>query len=237
MTDRLAKLIFWVGTASSAVLFLALTWNTHQQFHALTHADQLSEQVVQGKHAFQKHNCNDCHTILGFGGYYAPDLTRVIDRRGEVFVRRALAKPEVVFANSVRKMPQQNLTGQEIDDMVAFFSWVGAIENGDWPPQDSRVRRNNDVRRLLASSELSVGAASFKAQGCFQCHRLQGAGSGEGPALDDVGSRMSPALIKKIIVDPQSVYPDATMPGYPDIPAAEVDSLAAFLAMQTGGAI
>ena len=72
MTERTAKLVFWVGTLASAVLFLALTWDTHGQFDALTHADKLSEQVVEGKRVFEKRNCNDCHTILGFGGYYAP---------------------------------------------------------------------------------------------------------------------------------------------------------------------
>jgi nitric oxide reductase subunit C len=50
------------------VLFLVLTVDTHSQFAALTNADQLDEQVIAGKRAFQHYNCNDCHTILGFGG-------------------------------------------------------------------------------------------------------------------------------------------------------------------------
>src|SRR5512141_149440 len=108
MTDRTAKTIFWVGTLSSAVLFLALTWDTHKQFSALTHADRLSEQVVSGKHAFQKHNCNDCHTILGFGAYYAPDLTKVMDRVGEDGIRYRLKDPAKAFAASWRKMPNQH---------------------------------------------------------------------------------------------------------------------------------
>jgi hypothetical protein len=32
----------------------------------LTHASQLSAEVVAGKRVWQKYNCNDCHTILGF---------------------------------------------------------------------------------------------------------------------------------------------------------------------------
>ncbi len=27
--------------------------------------------------------CNDCHTILGFGAYYAPDMTKAYFRLGE----------------------------------------------------------------------------------------------------------------------------------------------------------
>jgi nitric oxide reductase subunit C len=63
MSYKNARLIFILGTLSSALLFLILTFNTHRQVKALTHADQLSPQVVEGKKVFQKHNCNDCHTI------------------------------------------------------------------------------------------------------------------------------------------------------------------------------
>ena len=49
MTEKAAKWIFWVGTLSSLVLFLVLTVDTNSQFAALTHADQLDDQVVAGK--------------------------------------------------------------------------------------------------------------------------------------------------------------------------------------------
>ncbi len=54
MTPRLAKTIFYVGALSSAILFLALTWDTHNQVHALTNVDRLSDDVVEGKRVFQK---------------------------------------------------------------------------------------------------------------------------------------------------------------------------------------
>jgi nitric oxide reductase subunit C len=50
MSERVAKLIFWIGTLSSLALFLALTIDTTRQFASLTHADRLDEQVVVGKH-------------------------------------------------------------------------------------------------------------------------------------------------------------------------------------------
>ena len=51
MSHRTAKLIFWIGTLLSLVLFLALTVDTTRQFAALTHADKLDERVVSGKRA------------------------------------------------------------------------------------------------------------------------------------------------------------------------------------------
>src|SRR5450756_222411 len=82
MTAKAARWIFYLGTLISLVLFLGLTADTHRQIGALTHADQLSETVVAGKRVWHKYNCNDCHTILGFGAYYAPDLTKAYWRRG-----------------------------------------------------------------------------------------------------------------------------------------------------------
>src|SRR4030043_1096693 len=97
-----AKLIFWIGTLSSLILFLVLTVDTHRQVKVLTHAENLSEQVVQGKRVWQKYNCNDCHTILGFGGYYAPDMTRVVQRVGADGIRYRGKSPEKPFPNSGR---------------------------------------------------------------------------------------------------------------------------------------
>ncbi len=235
MSTKLAKLIFYVGTISSAVLFLFLTWDTHRQIGTLTHADKLSDEVVAGKRVFQKYNCNDCHTILGFGGYYAPDLTRVYQRRGEGYIRKALAQPEVMFAKSFRKMPQQHLSEAEIDKLIAFFQWVNNINTNDWPPQDSKKRRKSGVNRLLESATMSLGAALFKENHCFDCHSLKGVGGDAGPALDDVGSRLTLDRIKQQIRNPEALNPDTEMPAYSDLSENDLQALADFLLKQKGG--
>lgn len=111
MSEKIAKWIFWAGTLLSLALFLALTVDTNAQFAALTHADKLDDQVVAGKRAFEHRNCNDCHTILGFGGYYAPDLTRAFKRIGEDGIRRRLEQPEAAFATSCRRRPAPSWPG------------------------------------------------------------------------------------------------------------------------------
>src|SRR3989304_6896700 len=133
-----AKLILFVGTLTSLILFLILTVDTHRQVKVLTRAENLSEQVVEGKRVWQKYNCNDCHTILGFGGYYAPDMTKVYRRIGKEGIEQVVKKPEVAFAKSWRKMPQQKLQDKEVENLVAFFKWVSEIDTNDWPPQDSK---------------------------------------------------------------------------------------------------
>ena len=151
MSEKAARWIFWVGTLVSLGVLVTLTVDTNARFAALTHADKLDAQVVAGKRAFERHNCNDCHTVLGFGSYYAPDLTRAYARLGDATTRSRLETPEVAFAASFRKMPQQHLSAQEVSDITAYLRWISDIENHDWPPQDSSARWKTTTSPFMES--------------------------------------------------------------------------------------
>lgn len=230
MTKKMALWIFLVGTLSSSALFLWLTWDTQRQVAVLAHVDKLSQDVIDGKRVFEKYNCNDCHTILGFGGYYAPDLTKVVRRIGPAGVRYSILTPEKAFAASIRKMPNLGLTDTEAEKLIAFFTWMGEIDNGDWPPQDSQKRLTRSEEVMVASAGLSPGAAVFQGRGCMACHALHGKGGTLGPALDKVGQRMSQAEIEHQIRNPKDRNPDALMPPQKDLSDKEVGEVAAFLA-------
>ncbi len=230
MTKKTAFWIFLLGTLSSTILFLGLTWDTHRQVATLANVDKLSDRVVAGKKIFEKYNCNDCHTILGFGGYYAPDLTRVVRRVGEDGIRFRVTSPEKAFERSFRKMPHQGLSPGEIDDLVAFFSWVGEVNNNDWPPQDSRNRLTRGEQRMVASAGVSPGAAVFQTKGCMNCHSLHGTGGTFGPALDTVGRKKTLEEIEHYVRDPKGVNPKAQMPPQKDLTDRELEEVAGFLA-------
>jgi nitric oxide reductase subunit C len=235
MSERAAKLVFWVGTLVSAVLFLALTWDTHRQFDALTHADKLSEEVVSGKRVFEKHNCNDCHTILGFGGYYSPDLTRAFSRLGEDTVRNRLEHPEAALRASYRKMPQQRLAPAEVDRLVDFLRWVSDIDNHDWPPQDSEVRWKASTRRLLAGASLSPGAALVVSEGCLAGHALGDQGERRGPRLEWIATRRDAAFVARYLVSPESLTPGSVMPAYDKLAEGQRRSIAEFVVSLADG--
>lgn len=229
MTKKTAFWIFLVGTLSSAVLFLAATWDTHRQVATLSNVDKLSDQVVAGKKAFEKYNCNDCHTILGFGAYYAPDLTRVVQRVGADGIRYRVKSPEKAFANSWRKMPNQKVSDQEIEDLIVFFAWVGEINNNDWPPQDSKKRLSRGEQVMVATVGVSPGAAVFQTKGCMNCHSLDGTGGTFGPALDKVGQGLTAEEIRRYILNPKSVDPKAMMPAQTGLSDRELEEVAKFL--------
>ncbi len=229
MSKKAAFWFFLIGTLSSAALFLVLTFDTHRQVKVLTNADRLSDEVVAGKKVWEKYNCNDCHTILGFGGYYAPDMTKVYRRVGPEGIAYIVRQPDVAFKNSWRKMPKQKVSEEEIGNLVAFFKWVSEIDNNDWPPQDSTKRMAAAERRLAGGVGMSRGAALFKTKGCIGCHSIEGVGGDVGPELDGIGSEHDAAFFRKYIPNPQSVDPSSDMPPQSQLTQEEIDALADFL--------
>jgi nitric oxide reductase subunit C len=234
MGEKTAKWVFWAGTLSSLVLFLALTVDTNGQFAALTNADKLDGQVVAGKRAFERHNCNDCHTILGFGGYYAPDLTRAYTRVGEDAIRRRLEHPEIALATSYRKMPQQHLTQQEVGDIIHFLQWVAEIDNHDWPPQDSTARWKRSTERLLASASMSPAAALVQQENCLSCHALGDRGESKGPRLEWIGSRRGADYIAQYLADPEKMAPGAEMPAFDHLSPGQREMIGEFIVALAG---
>lgn len=223
MSGKTARWIFYLGTLVSLVLFLGLTVDTHRQIETLTHADQLNDQVVAGKKVWQMHNCNDCHTILGFGSYYAPDMTKVYWRRGAEGIKAVLSTPETF--TTWRKMPRQYLTEKEREDLVAFLRWTSNIDTHDWPPQDQKFRRATGKAVALG---VGPGAILFQEKGCFACHKIDQTGGTLGPDLTHVGSRLTYEVIEKILTDPRLVNPHNTMPA-PIVSHEERNQLTAFL--------
>jgi nitric oxide reductase subunit C len=137
-----ARNIFYGGSLVFLVIFLALTTQSH--IYALrnsTDVSTLTPAVVHGKRIWERHACINCHTILGEGAYFAPELGNVWVRYGgredPQAARDAL---KAWIANQPtgiegrRQMPNFHLSDQELNDLVDFFKWVSDIKTQDWPP-------------------------------------------------------------------------------------------------------
>ena len=146
MTKRQTRAFFLGSTGLFTFIFIGLTIDSHRQFPALTHADRITPEVIAGKHVWHRKNCINCHTLLGEGAYYAPDLTKIADQRGAPYLRAFLADPSKFYneERDRRLMPNQNLTPQEIDQVIAFLGWVGNIDTHGWPPRPITRLRGGD---------------------------------------------------------------------------------------------
>ena len=61
-----------------------------------------------------------CHTLLGEGAYYAPELTKVYERRGPEFIKAMLRDPQAMYPGQ-RRMVQYHFTDGEIEALLAFL--------------------------------------------------------------------------------------------------------------------
>ncbi len=219
MTLSQGKAIFLWGTVISTVIFLALTYDSLVKMPQRTHEEKLDTQVVSGKWVWQKHNCNDCHTILGIGGYYAPDVTKVMSYRDAAWVSRFIADPGAVWP-AARKMPNLRLTDREIADVIAFLTWVDGIDTNNWPPKPLVP---------AATTAPSPGERLFKTNGCQACHRIGGIGGSVGPDLTTVGKRRDEAWMKAQLKNPKSHDPNSIMPSFAQLPEKDIDDLVEYL--------
>lgn len=132
-TKAMARNIFYGGTLFSVLLFLALTFHTTWKVPQRSNAANLTEQVVRGKHLWETRNCIGCHTLLGEGAYFAPELGNVYTRRGGDFIK-VWIKAQPTNVPGRRQMPQFNFTDTQLDDLVAFLKWTSEINTEKWPP-------------------------------------------------------------------------------------------------------
>ncbi|MEM7200362.1 MAG: c-type cytochrome [Planctomycetota bacterium] len=205
-----------------------LTLDTLAQIPGQTNQDQMSASVVRGKHLWEVNNCMGCHTLLGEGAYYAPELTKVYERRGPAFIRAMLIDPEAMYPNQ-RRMQQYDFDTQEIADLVAFFEWIGEIDLNGFPAEPDLV----PVAVPEATGDKSIIADTANRPRvfnlfCIACHSLDGQGGVVGPALDGVGGRYDKDYITKWLRDPLSVKKDSKMPKLP-LSENDIVELVAFL--------
>ena len=141
LSKRQAKLFFIGGTAFFALIFLGLSIDS--LLHGIpknTHSENITEQVANGKYLWEKSNCMGCHTIMGEGAYYAPELTRAYQRRGPDYIRTVLNFPGGWRPHG-RRMYQYKFSAEEKEDLVAFLRWVGDMQLNGFPPEPALKKK------------------------------------------------------------------------------------------------
>lgn len=137
MNKRQTRLFAIGATALSALAFVALTIDSHRQFPTLTNAQNITPQVSRGKDVWHANNCINCHTLFGEGAYYAPDLTKIAQHRGEAYLKAYMRDPSQFYDEKRhrRLMPKQNISDGDISALIAFLDWVSKVDNAGWPPR------------------------------------------------------------------------------------------------------
>jgi nitric oxide reductase subunit C len=216
-----ARWFFVGGTAFFGAIFIFLTIDSLREIPARQNQDQMSAAVIRGKHIWDRENCMGCHTILGEGAYYAPELTRVVDRRGRPWLEIFLKDPEAMYPGQ-RRMVQYDFTDEQIADVIDFFEWIGNIDTNGFPPEPDLAPEIAVV--AVQPSAAAAPQPAYFATVCVACHAVGGTGGTVGPALDGVGTRLSVSELDIWLKDPNAVKPGTAMPnlGLPDATRAEL---------------
>lgn len=122
-----ARSFFIGGTAVSFLAFIILTVYSLSPENDQTNHENITEKVIQGKHLWETNNCMGCHSIMGEGGYYAPELTKVVERKGEPMIKAILQSP-VPWAPNGRKMVAYEMTDEEAEAMIEYLKWIGELD-------------------------------------------------------------------------------------------------------------
>ena len=107
----------------------------------LTEAEA-EELVDLGKLTVQAKNCMNCHTLLGNGAYYAPDLTKAWldpgwgNEQARETLMTLFLKDPIANARTFgtgRRMPDMDLTDDEVRGVIAFLKWMSAVDTNGFP--------------------------------------------------------------------------------------------------------
>ncbi|MCK5854033.1 MAG: cytochrome c [Sulfurovaceae bacterium] len=101
-----------------------------------------------GKLTSQSKNCMNCHTLLGNGAYYAPDLTKawldpMWSKTGPMMAMTGKSTKEEAMAEFLmhpstypthaRMMPELGITEDEAKGLVAFLKHMSSIDTNGFP--------------------------------------------------------------------------------------------------------
>ena len=117
--------------------------------------EEAAELLNLGKLGSQAKNCMNCHTLLGNGAYYAPDLTKAwLDpawgpegsmqaMTGKSTKEEAMAEflqHPSSYPTHARMMPDLGITAEEAKGLVAFLKHMSSIDTNGFPRNFGRMQ-------------------------------------------------------------------------------------------------
>ena len=146
LTKSMARNIFYGGSLFFIIIFVGLTAHSHRYITTTsTDVATLTESVAEGKRLWEKHSCINCHTLLGEGAYFAPELANVMtrwgvepgDHEGSFTALKGWMDAMPTGIEGRRQMPNFGLTDEEYRQIADFLLWTNTIRAQDWPPNDA----------------------------------------------------------------------------------------------------
>ena len=221
MSKKGARNLFIFGTAFFFIILIWLTFDSMKQIDT-KHSPPITDAVDRGKMVWHKYDCIGCHTILGNGSYFAPDMTKIAEKKPLGYLKKWLKDPKAV--NPSATMPKLGLKDEEIDDLLAMLSWIAKVDTNGWPPKPILA-----VSAAAGTGAGTPGQLIYQKNNCSACHNMSGIGGTTGPELTHVGSKRDRKWLVEHFIDPEKKVSGSVMPSYKHLSKQELDDLADYL--------
>jgi nitric oxide reductase subunit C len=219
MSNKAARNLFIYGSLFFFVIFIGLTYDTMGKLDK--RAPEITAQVNAGKMVWHKYDCIGCHTILGNGSYFAPELAKITEKKPKEYLKKFLMDPR--STNPQATMPKLGIRSEEADDLLAFLDWTSKVDTNGWPPKPILAAAGS-----VAGQELTEGQKLYRSLGCSACHAINGIGGTTGPDLTKIGAKRDRAWLAGHFKDPGAYVPNSAMPKV-EAPDAEIEKLTDYM--------
>ena len=166
--------------------------------------------------------CQTCHAINGNGGDMAPDLTFEGSAVQRAWLLDFMKNPDTLRVALIRRMPKFNLSPAEIASLTDYMMTAYQA-----PGFDSQALELRTLNAEAAARGKELFYTKYACQACHIADYKKDRGY-VGPALADVGDRLSAVWIYKWLKDPSALSPGTIMPD-PHLTGTEARDMTAFL--------
>jgi nitric oxide reductase subunit C len=148
-------------------------------------------------------------------------VTKIASLKPKSYLKAFLMDPKGVNSHAV--MPTLGITSDEADKLIAFLDWISKVDTNDWPPKPILATAAG-----VGGQQLTAGQLVYQAQGCSNCHAINGIGGTSGPDLTKVGSRHDKEWFSGHFKDPQKLVKNSAMPPV-TAPDQDIEQLTAYM--------
>ena len=110
--------------------------------NAIVEVNPITPGVEAGKRIWERSACFDCHTLMGEGARFAPELKDVWLRYGgatdPASARQNLKdwiKSQPTRVEDRHQMPNFHFSDKQLDELVDFLEWNSKVNTQNWPPR------------------------------------------------------------------------------------------------------
>ncbi len=201
----------WTALTATAIVTTPRQGATASRLPGVSDWRYLSPEELAGIGYFRQEQCSVCHNLVEGPQKAGPNLATVGERKSASWMIAHFRNPPRLIPGS--NMPPIQLNDAQLNTLAAFLL---------------KLNPANAKTLEAAPTFATEGAQMYQANGCGNCHMVNGVGMKIGPSLNGVSGRHSKEWVEKHFADPAALSPGSVMPPFKFAPR-EMEQIVAYL--------